>query len=239
VSFGTFAWVWLTAALTLALMSESAPAAGLNILDTRYTTVVHTYSFEGGEYNASRTNVSGSRIIDSLFHPVTGQLEAQADADLFRVTAYTAADGHDLFRAGSLAISESQIRFSLSESITLPLTIDFSGWGQWYFSGGYVRLVDLTSDLESWNYWWQGFSGNVPWIIGGEDPTASASVTVPTVFQAGSIYALTLRTWTGSNPPDTERIRIQVVPEPSSLLVLSFGVLFWGIRLNGGSPRRS
>src|SRR6187399_1813036 len=91
-------------------------ALPIDILDMRYTVSVGVTSYrlpwetQGGT-NYSRTNVSIFPTSDSLYHPVSGRLEAQANAGLFTLSAYTAAQGppYDYSRQGSGARVLSEV----------------------------------------------------------------------------------------------------------------------------------
>lgn len=66
-----------------------------------------------------------------------------------------------------------------------------------------------------------------PWV---GDPRATAALTLDTDFIAGGTYKLSMYTRTSSEPPDTERILIQLsglepIPEPSTFILLGLGSL--------------
>jgi hypothetical protein len=229
-------WGSLLFSLAFASRSYSFPLA-IEIIDTQYTTSVTTWNWRTGEQATptnSRTMISSVPFSDSLYYPDSGHVEAEANVGLFSISGLTAA-GNGLpisppYRGGSVASVQSQIRFSPLTSVTTTINIQFSGWGQWWCSGGSVSLFDVTSNQEAWNFGWDGSSGTVPWVVTGGDPGATAALALDTDFNAAHTYELTLRAETASNPPDTEHILIQLsglepVPEPSTFIFVGLGSL--------------
>lgn len=167
--------VWVSLLLTVAFASRGYPTPlPINILDAQYTTSVSVSSWillEGGgigHTNYSRTTVSSVPISDSLYHPVSGLPEAEANAGLFEISAFTAAANgiYDPFRHGSGASAQSVLWFSPLTSETTTINIQFSGWEEWYYSDGFVSLLDVTSGDEVWNFWWGQLRPprTVPWV---------------------------------------------------------------------------
>jgi hypothetical protein len=220
--------------------AHAAPLA-LNIYDTKYTTGVSTRSwfFDEGNFsptNYYRTQVSAAPISDAIMHPVSGLAEAEANTGLFGVSTFTAAANghHDPFRLGSHASAQTEIWFESLSSQTTTIGIDFFGWGQWYYSGGYVSLFDISTGNEIWNYWWDGSEGTVPWGDAWDaDPRATAALSINTDFTAAAHYKLSIHAWSDSNPPDTERIVVQLtgldyvslIPEPSTFSLAMVGAI--------------
>jgi len=227
-------------------------AAGLpiNILDTQYTNSVSVAGLirpEGsGPFNFPkdyigtnyvRTSVSANPVSDSIYHPVSGVLEAEANAGLFSISVLTAADGrNDALRLSSNARASSELWFSPLTSETTPINLQFSGWNQWYYSGGSVSLFDVTSGEEVWNFWWQGsIQGTVPWTFDDLEPGVlvhTANLMLETDFIAGNTYKLSMHTGSTSVPADSQRILIElsgfdpiVVPEPTVLSLIGLGAL--------------
>jgi len=234
-----------------------AGAAGLpiNILNTQYTNSVSVAGLirpEGSgpfnfpqdyiDANHLRTSISTEPVSDSMYHPVSGILEAEANAGLFRISVLTAADGrNDALRLRSNARASSELWFSPLTSETTTINLQFSGWNQWYYSSGRVSLFDVTSDDEVWNFWWEGFTqGTVPWVYQDPEPGGpreTATLMLETDFIAGNSYKLSMHAGSTSVPADRQRILIELsgldpiaVPEPTALSLVGFGVLVWAGR---------
>lgn len=234
--------------LTVALASNgySFPMP-INILDTRNTTTVSTYNWamgeEGGiETAESRTLLSSANLSDSLQHPVSGQLEAAASVGWFGVSALTDAVSplSDSWRWGSRASAETEIRFTPLLSATTTINIQFTGWGHWFQSLGFVSLYDVTTDQTIWSYSWgqTGVTGlDVPWLDNpGEVPRGTASLTLETDFNAANTYALTMYVGDQSVPPYSPHILMELdglvpVPEPPVSALVSVGSLVMAMRL--------
>jgi len=240
MSFRPIVWVLLLLSFAFASTGLADPLR-INILDAQYTTslsISRYQPYDGHTTNFSRTQVSPVPTSDSMNNPVTGQLSAEANAGLFGISVYTAAagtniSGYDPLTLGSGASATSALWFSPLASQTTTINIQFSGWNQWYYSGGSVSLLDVTSGDEMWNYGWGGLpsGGAVPWVdTYGGDPRVTAALTLNTNFNASDIYKLTMNTGSGSNPPDVEHILIQLygfepIPEPSAFTLLGLGSL--------------
>lgn len=220
--------VLLTVALASSSYSDPMP---INILDTIHTTTVSTFNWalgeEGGiEAAESRTLLSSTPLSDSLHHPVSGQIEAAASAGRFGVSALTDAASplSDSLRWGSRASAETEIRFTPLMTATTTINIQFTGWGHWFHSLGFVSLYDVTADQTIWSYSWgqTGVSGlDVPWLENpGEVPRGTASLALETDFNAANTYALTMYVGDQSVPPYSPHVLMELdglvsVPEPS------------------------
>ncbi|HYG33873.1 MAG TPA: hypothetical protein VEC99_03765 [Clostridia bacterium] len=199
----------------------------INVLRAEYSTDLSTTSFAPGTNDTSRSLSSREPISDSLIHPVLGVVEAEATAGFLEVSAFTAAEGFDPFRASAEAVADVQIYFTPVHSQTKTLEIQLFGWLHWWYSGGFITLSEVSSGQELWGYEWHGASsGNVPWVFDFDvDTSATATLTPSTQLEAGKIYCLKLHCWTISNPPDSERVAVRVLglarvkaPTPLALL---------------------
>jgi hypothetical protein len=200
-----------------------AEALPTKILDTEFTTVVE----EGRLYSKtdwSRTTVSQTPISD--LYDSSGFIEAQADAGLFEVSAYTNAfDTTNIDSAWSRASATASIQFSTLETQTTTIGLEFFGAAEWIYSWGFVRLSDVTSSQTLWNYDWD----TVPWDDSGHDGwVARATLSLDTDFNAMHVYELIMNVNTCSNVPDSQLVIIQSsglapvpVPEPPIMLLLA------------------
>ena len=210
-------------------VSVSASPVGVTLRDAQYTTFVSrgVWGIEGLNLE-SRTNESGMPIADSLVSE-TAWLNSRAEASLFRISSYAASDYplHDL----ATASADAKLTFSPIASAVVPLSIEVTGWGHWYFSIGSVALYDVTAGTTLWNYEWNGQSGTMPWLEqGSEEPRGSAVLTIDTELLESHDYRLTLFSWVNSQEPSAPHIQMQVkgievVPEPSAIAFLSLAGL--------------
>jgi hypothetical protein len=147
---------------------------------------------------------------------------AIADAGLFDVSVQT---GWGFANAAAT----SQLWFSPLQDQTLALNIEISAFGHGgprYYTGGQISLLDLTSNVELWDYnwsWTNNLNGNIPWDPVPHNGTANFA-TVESDFSAAHQYQLTMLVYSNAGD-DTEQAHIQltgleVVPEPSSAKVL-------------------
>lgn len=204
-------------------------------------------------YAEQRSQVSPTPISDAIVpvstpeHPlrIEGQTWAAATADLFTVVAEGNTMGCPMFACQEFsgAMATTTHVFTTATNASTTIGIDILGGGSFFFSGGFIKLTDLTTAIEVWNYGWSWpsggmpFTGNVPW----DRVNGTATIDVSTAFLASHLYALTLNTWISSNN-DPEYIKIEVsgleprrVPEPAtlSLLGLSAAAIFgWRHRRN-------
>jgi hypothetical protein len=238
--FQRSAFLGLLVLLGFALRAGAA-SLPINILDAQYTNYLATsrWTFEDGDIvavtDASRPATSPNPLSDSLYHPVSGLLEAEANADLFKIGVYTSAEGRDdPFRAAALAWVGSDLWFSPLVSGTTTVSVQFLGWHQFQYTWGGVNLFDVTSGNEVWNFWWEGDrQGTVPWVYtGGENPRGTATLALETDFVAGNTYKLSMYSGAISNPGDRQRILIELsgfdpiaVPEPTALSLAGLGAL--------------
>lgn len=232
--------VWVSLFLTVAFTSTGlADPLRINVLETQYTNSVSISgpTIEGDRWvmtNYSRTTVSPVPISDALYHPISGLPQAEAYAGPFEISAFTAPniDHPDYVYYNAYASGASKIWFSPLASETTTINMQFLGWeDQSYYSGGSVRLFDVTSGSELWNYEWNGtLGGTVPWVLPGGAPLMTATVTVDTAFDAANVYELTLYTWTDSQEPERASMVIQLsglepLPEPSTFALFGLGSL--------------
>ena len=83
---------------------------------------------------------------------------ASASANLFEISAYT--DSGVTQWENSLSFAKTEIIFSPLVDALQPIKIDFMGYYEWFFSDGFVSLIDLTSNQELWDYSWYGHNLN-------------------------------------------------------------------------------
>ncbi len=202
------------------LFVGSICAQSLNIAasSAQYTTYVWARDDSGPPI--SRTTISSSPISDAIVIPIRGGIiinHAIANAGLFDVSDETGVGFAN-------ASATSQLWFSplVDQTQTVGIQISVQNWP---FNGGSVSLLDLTSNYELWNYSWLGDPGNVPWEPGTYH--GAANFTLDTDFLASHEYELTMATSSNAGM-DHERVQIQltglqVVPEPSTALLLAVG----------------
>jgi hypothetical protein len=178
-----------------------------------------------------RTTSSSSPLSDEIHIPLNLSHppgtdptinHAIADAGLFDVSVQTGWGKAN-------AAATSQLWFSPLQDQTLALNIGIYARGRYGgghpFTGGQISMLDLTSNVELWNYSWSyaDYYGNIPWDSGNYGPNANFT-TVETDFSAADRYQLTIEANSNAGD-DSEEVDIQltgleVVPEPSSANVL-------------------
>lgn len=199
-------------------------AAQVSLKDAHHTISVAREVWDLNGLNLeSRTTESVLPINDSLLSGAAW-INAQAEANLLRISAFAAADypNHD----SSSASARSEFSFSPEMDTVAPITIDVTGWDHWYFSLGYVTLFDITSGATLWDYNWDGPSGTLPWVDhAGEEPRGTANLTLGTELLEAHDYRLTMFTSVGSQEPSSPHILVQVsgliVPEPSAFALIA------------------
>jgi len=234
-------------ALTIAFAPQHGTAATpfeVDLLSVNYSTAVsagrYADPFPVGFIVESRSVDSPTPISDSLYHPITGDLEAHAVAGSFEVSAFTAAAGGNItpyYSQSTFASATTEITFSPAGDWTGPIDFNFFGAEQWFFSEGYVSMRDVTADVTLWDYGWGQFwplpGSTVSWVEQPEPYSdgwrVKASLSLDTDLNSAHTYELTMHTSTGSNPPDVEYIVIgisdfQIVPEPSLFALAGLGV---------------
>lgn len=227
---------------TIAIYPNAALALPLDIevLERSYTTLVSTtyQRFIGDSVitdSISRQISSSTPHDDSIARE--GRVEAIARASQFDISAFTATLGFGggTFGVASTATATSQMLFVPVGNGVGEVVLDFRGYFEYFFSAGSVRLFDVTSNQQLWNYGWQGFQGNVPWADDPGPARVMATLIVPTLLLSTHMYEFSMFTTTTSNPPDSEMITIslsglkpRVVPEPSSLLLFSYALVGLG-----------
>ncbi len=168
---------------------------------------------------------------------------ARGDSDLFSIRAETEAADQNRFRQFASASPSTTLRFSTPADQLAPLTIDFVGNGQAYYSDGLVSLYDVTADTFVFNYSWNCcnfFGGTVPWVehTGGPD-RYTATVTPEPLLLASHVYELTMDTTTYAQD-DGQSIEIglsglYVSPAPEAP---AYAMMFIGLGLMGAWARR-
>ncbi len=219
----------LGACSVLLAASLSAWSAPVRLNGSFFTTIVSRGVWGTNGLNLeSRTNESSAPIVDSLVSQAAW-LNSQAETDFLRISAYAASDYplHDTAAASAKAV----VNFSPTSTDVVPIFIDVTGRGHWYYSLGSISLFDVTAGAMMWNFDWDGPSGTLPWVDhGNEEPRGTASLTMNTALQAAHDYRLTLFSWVSSQEPSSPHIQMQVggirvVPEPSPLTLLSLAGL--------------
>jgi hypothetical protein len=218
-------------------------------------TISQTGDFQLWPWGNSRMTVSPVPIGDEMYAPVSGVLSAQANTEMFGVSAYSSMGGPEHledYLAGAhnaTAGAESEICFSPLTSGTADIELNFTGDYEWFYSQGSVNLVDLTSGQTLWNYGWSGpGNGTVPWSVNlGSSPIATASLALETDLNATDSYALDMYTQTFSDSDDeltsiqlsglevAPPVQVAFVPEPSVFVFVSLGIMFlltfkWPVR---------
>jgi len=230
-------------ALGVCMAAQAAPPLEVSVLNSQYTTYVFVQTngfnanvdssssgnFEIWSPGNSRMMGSPVSISDSLYLDGTGILAAEANADMFGVSAFT--DMHQAFFQGwpghnSTAGAESVISFLPLTGGTATTDLEFTADYDWSYSAGSVSLFDVTSNQTLWNYGWYLSSASLPWT-GYPGGPASAILSVETDFNAADTYSLTIYTQTYADQ-DNEQTSIQlsgfeIVPEPSAFALIGLG----------------
>jgi hypothetical protein len=236
--------VWGPLFLTFAFAQTGHPAP-INILDAQYTTGLSANCDDietAGTTNVSGIHFSPVSISDSMNDPGSGQLSMQANAGLFGIVAQTYANENIGLVQSCSAYAESDLWFSPLTSQTATINMEFIAQGEADYTSGNVRLFDVTSGQQLWNYGWGAWtyiygapSGidngtSVPWaypLYSDQDVT----LTLDSDLNASDTYELIMRT--GSQAAsDMERESIQLsglepVPEPSTFALASLGTAAW------------
>jgi len=210
----------------LSATSLSATAASVTVLDSWHVTYVAR-----GFWRTQELILEWRELESAVAHSDALGVEpvnARAEADLLRISAFAAADYplHD----NATATAETEFTFApVTDSLT-PININFTGWDRYSSSYGYVRLLDLTANSMLWDYYWDGFSGTVPWEDRpGETPRGVASLTLDTMLFETRTYRLSMFVGVGSQDPSSSRVQISVsgldVPEPTFSSFLALGAI--------------
>lgn len=230
-------------ALGVCVSAQAAPLE-ITVLNANYTASVgwscitdSVTASSGSSSIVSASPASDMYINQNSDLPMYNVKWAEADASLFEIFGYTSTSGGvEGFGQSttSSATARTDIFFSPLSSQTTSIDLDFLGANEWYYSDGYVSLVDVTANQTLWNYGWALMGqGTVPWT-NNYDGVASqfhAAVSVDTDFDATHTYELVMNTDTDSNG-DTQNVQIQLfgieaVPEPSACALIGLGVAAW------------
>lgn len=224
------------------MVSQAHAQFQVNVLSAQFTTYVmvertnrgvHAVGSDGHfqiwSWGDTRMTVSTSPIVDEIYGPESGLLNAQARAEIFGVSTYSAIRAADVVLGqvhNATAGAESQIWFAPATSGRANLEFDCFGKYLWPFSAGVLSLRDLTENQTLWHYEWD-WGG--PFISNG-DGTASAMLACTTDFSADHTYALGIFVQTFAYD-DVELVSVQLdglqiasaVPEPSVFALSGFG----------------
>jgi len=128
----------------------------IELLSTKYSTFVSTWGNiePGGDIIVdSRTLVSFAPLSDSLYHPITGNLEALAETDTFEISTFTIGEKKDPLRISSFASATTQLTFKPVVGGTAPIDFEFFGAYEFVYSTGFV-------DANGW----LGVRAYLPWL---------------------------------------------------------------------------
>jgi hypothetical protein len=199
--------------------------------------------------NDSRSLVANAPISDYMRGENYSLLPDDPYYDMYRVSSGAASDRFNV-SAGTYegpkwghawAHAISDITFSPQSDEVANLTLGATVSGNWYYyTAGFVSLVDLTSAQPLWYYAWNspGSGTGRPepswnYDIRGTIPLASnnnpAFVTQETSLTEGHQYELVMYSACDANG-DWEGLSmnvlgLEVIPEPSSLTLLGLGSL--------------
>jgi hypothetical protein len=220
----------LLCAATLWMAAPSiADAYSINVLDSAHTVALRDWTYyDGALTETTRTTTNTAPVTDEYLVPyrLGGAQGGIAYADIFEVSTWTLqgkATGDDGSLQQIWAYAKSELTFTPYASGTASIDVTFllGGYAQIY-SESMVRLVDLTTGNEVWAVGWAY----------RDQPSANALAVAPTSLatqlDASHFYQLALFARTDARD-DWESLTVRVtgleaVPEPSTLLLVGFGV---------------
>jgi len=204
----------------------SATATSVTVLDARHITYVARGYWVTQELILEERKLEAPVAHSDSLGVEPGWVNARAETDLLSISAFAAADYplHD----NSTASAETEFTFSPETDSLTPININFTGWDRYSSSYGYVRLLDVTANSMLWDYYWDGFSGTVPWEDHpGETPRGVASLTLNTMLFDTHNYRFSMFVAVGSQDPSSSRVQIRAsgleVPEPAVFSFLALG----------------
>jgi hypothetical protein len=222
----------------LLIARVSAQSLYVTVSSAQYTTFVEVFQATNSGNNAgnivSRTTTTSSPISDEIDLPI---IAGPGEGDITHAIANAGLFGMSDQTGWGFANAEavSQICFSplADQTETLNIQISIDGSPSFVWTGGQIRLLDLTANSELWNYSWNaGGSGSVPVEVplGDNIPWDSldssyANFSLDTDFLASDQYELTMIVCSNAGD-DSEFAQVQltglqVVPEPSTVLLLA------------------
>jgi hypothetical protein len=271
---------WIAGLLLTSLTISSAAPLQIQILDNQFSTYTYSrltdYAYDAGNPDPAHITIVSNRLsspqplTDSITSAswdyaqssYTGllRLEAQSDANLYRLEAFAQSVAGEKSLGGSLAAALTQITFVPQVTGLGTFNIDLFGWRQ-YYGAQLLRLTDLTLGQEVWSYGYSGLGQNATerferllpagatyqnellWEYTGNGNEAGAQLHLDTFLTASSTYELTLFATVESQAPETERVIIEwtggpmTIPEPASATLVGFGALALLLRRKSASYR--
>lgn len=216
-----FAWAVLPS------MAMALPLS-VRVISAQYTTEVTART---APLVTSRTTTSTSPVDDTLI--LDGWDEIRGIAGPFSVyarTVFSFAQPDPILATHAGASATSVLGFTPLSDATAALEFAFEGYSQARWSGGFVRLEDVTTAELLWDYGWTCCTLSGPiWGDRSDDYYATAALTVDQLLNSSHAYVLTMHTVVTSDA-DREGMAIHVsgldaVPEPSWLPLVATGVL--------------
>ncbi len=220
-----------------------AQPLGVNVINSRYSASVSWWGVGGF---SSNPDVSGSNSVVSAsptsidyinqspsWSGNNTQIWGEADAGLFQSYSFTDTVQGQYQNSFCYVSAISDILFSPLSSQTATLSLQFTGYDNWYQSDCLVTLNDVTSGQVLWNYGWTAFTGapnsqqfiNLPQT----DPDDPLSLNVPTAFVASDTYELVMSTDANSNNDNGGgQVRLSglaAVPEPCPLALAGLAAM--------------
>ena len=217
---------------TLLLLAVTATAQagpiGIQVLDRQHSTHLRaTNNVFSDPSGVTRSRQSNDRVFDTLSVPgqtaeYPGPIIVEASADLFDIYVY---GSNATPQSATSANARTYFEFMTLSDVVAPITLDFSGAAQSYWSSGSVSLFDLTAGAAVWEYEWiSGFSGSVPWMNrSGGGFEASLAPSTPLLLD--NHYAFSMSMTTQGQEAEVQDLRVRLsgihdIPEPSTVALL-------------------